>query len=154
MSIRLRPAEEIDYIALSTWIQSEQECIRWAGPRVRFPFDPAQLAAQLITPLGGASDVLSDASGKCLGFGQYWQNTPDAVHLGRILESPAHRGQGLGRLLCEQLLAIGRKSFGVTKATLRVYKDNHAAIHLYRTIGFDPAPEHSTELLMWMENSG
>jgi ribosomal-protein-alanine N-acetyltransferase len=150
MSIQLRPAQEQDFSAISTWIHSEQECLRWAGPRVSFPFDAAQLAAQLVPPLGGASYVLSDASGTCLGFGQYWQTTPDAAHLGRILVSPDHRGQSVGRLLCEQLLVLGRKACGVSKATLRVYKDNEPAIRLYRTLGFTAVPEQSSDSVVLM----
>ncbi len=149
-SVHLRPALEQDFLVIAAWIHNAQECLRWAGPRVAFPFEPAQLAAQLALPGGGASYAVSDASGNCLGFGQYWQNTPDAVHLGRILVSPNHRGHGVGHMLCEQLLELGRQAYGVSKASLRVYRDNEAAIRLYRTLGFVPVPEQSSALVLWM----
>ncbi|OBB00511.1 GCN5 family acetyltransferase [Mycolicibacterium fortuitum] len=49
--------------------------------------------------------------------------------------SPAHRGQGHARAVCEALLAWGAES-GAQRAYVQVEVDNHAAIALYTTLGF------------------
>ena len=49
--------------------------------------------------------------------------------------SPAHRGQGHARAVCEALLAWGAES-GARRAYVQVEVDNHAAIALYTTLGF------------------
>jgi ribosomal protein S18 acetylase RimI-like enzyme len=48
------------------------------------------------------------------------------------------------------LLVLGRKACGVSKATLRVYKDNEPAIRLYRTLGFTAVPEQSSDSVVLM----
>ncbi len=48
---------------------------------------------------------------------------------------PSHRGQGLGRALIARCL-IGFQSAGMKRATLEVTATNHAAVELYRRVGF------------------
>lgn len=73
-----------------------------------------------------------------------------AVHLGRVIVSPALRGTGAGRLLCEKLIARALESTGASRVTLRVYRDNKAARSLYASLGFSVVVSQSTAELLFM----
>jgi [ribosomal protein S18]-alanine N-acetyltransferase len=79
---------------------------------------------------------LIDAASHVSGLGQILLREKDTAHLARIIVSPALRGRGIGRILCQQLILIGRQSYGATGFTLNVYKDNPPAVKLYRSLGF------------------
>ena len=51
---------------------------------------------------------------------------------------PAAQGKGLGRQLLRQYEAEARRR-GATEAFLEVAVDNEAAIHLYRSVGYEDA---------------
>jgi ribosomal protein S18 acetylase RimI-like enzyme len=59
------------------------------------------------------------------------------AHVGEIaiLVRNTERGAGLGRSLMEMAIAWGR-AVGLAKLTLRVFPDNHRAIGLYHSLGF------------------
>lgn len=148
---KLRAPASGDYLAIAGWIPDARAAQRWAGPQLPFPFPAAELPALLAMPDGGKSSYcLVDACGALGGFGQHWVITPGAVHLGRIIVSPDMRGQGVGLALCEQLIAAALQATGAGKITLRVYRDNLAALRLYRSLGFveDPATSTSDVLAM------
>lgn len=52
-----------------------------------------------------------------------------------VIIHPAHRGQGIGRCLVEQVLAWARKE-GLTRATLLADQANAPAIAFYEQLGF------------------
>ncbi len=89
-----------------------------------------------------------------MGFGQYWLTASGTAHLGRIIVSPQARGRGLGRVLMQLLGAEALRSPGVQRLTLRVYRDNVAAVALYRDLGFQPVEDASTPELLFMQRSG
>lgn len=145
----LRIPEPADYPAIATWIPDAQSGERWAGPRVPFPFSAAELPSLLAVD-GAVSYCLAGEATGPLGFGQHWELTPGAVHLGRIVVSPAARGQGLGRRLCQLLITQAVRATGATAVTLRVYRDNAAALSLYSSLGFTPVEPASTEDVLFM----
>lgn len=149
MNIELRPTEKADYATIATWIKDADSCARWAGPLVHFPFSAGKLP-ELLSVTGGSSYCLSSGDGSCIGFGQFWVVKQGAVHLGRIIISPEVRGTGAGRLLCEKLIAEAVKVTGATTVTLRVYRDNKAAISLYFSLGFSVVESESTSDLLLM----
>lgn len=59
-------------------------------------------------------------------------------HVGRleVMVAQAHRGQGLGRALLRAAVSSAQRSEVLTRLTLAVFADNHAAIALYRSVGF------------------
>jgi [ribosomal protein S18]-alanine N-acetyltransferase len=149
MTTTLRNPQPDDYLVIASWVPDAQACIRWAGPLVPFPFAAAELQ-RLLTVSNGESYCLADSGAEPCGFGQHFVVEDGAVHLGRIIVSPAARGKGLGRELCQQLIARAVQATGATAVTLRVYRDNAAALHLYSSLGFMPVAAKSSEEVLFM----
>ena len=136
MAVSLRPASPTDYAEIAAWISDAAACLRWAGPKVPFPFAPAELPELLAVPGGGSYCLAEGGRGSPIGFGQYWPRPDATVHLLRIIVRPESRGQGMGRELCGQLVSRAVASAPAQAVTLNVYRDNVAAIGLYQQLGF------------------
>lgn len=149
MNCTLRTAQTADFVAVASWISDARTCVRWAGPRLAFPFSSADLQRSL-SSAGTQSYCLADGPAAACGFGQHWVLTPGAAHLGRIIVSPTLRGQGLGRLLCRQLMARALQQTGASALTLRVFRDNAAAVALYSSLGFAAIESESTAEILFM----
>ena len=148
MASALHPATAGDYAELATWLPDAATTLRWAVPRVVFPFNAAQLERQVQVP-GGRSFALH-SSGETVAFGQYWVLAAPSVHLGRLIVAPKHRGQGFGRELCRQLMAAAKDDTGASSVTLRVYRDNTLALGLYLSLGFRQEAEESEGQVLFM----
>ena len=61
---------------------------------------------------------------------------------------PAYRGQGIGRLLVEQVAAKG-KALGCCKLTLEVRADNYPAQRLYEAVGFANTASYGGAVQVW-----
>ena len=132
----LRQPFPTDYPILASWIGDARQCLRWAGSRIPYPFAVQDLPQLLVVPLPGATSwSLAGEGGELLGFGQLWEREPGCAHLGRIIVAPAVRGRGVGRILCAQLIAKAAEC-GYGRFSLRVYRDNASAVHLYQALGF------------------
>ena len=149
MELRLRATRPEDYATLAGWIRDAKSCRRWAGARLAYPFNASDLPALLAHP-GSRSYSLSDEKLTLYGFAQHWQNTPPEEHLGRIIVAPQARGKGLGRVLCQQLIDCACAASGASALTLRVYRDNAAALALYRSFGFLPCETESNADVLFM----
>ncbi|MFC5523380.1 GNAT family N-acetyltransferase [Polaromonas jejuensis] len=147
----MRAPVAADYVTLASWIPDAASCLRWAGPKLSFPFTPAQLAEQLSSSAPNAhSIVMSLGHGEALGFAQFWVRQAGTVHLGRIIVAPTARGQGLGLALCRLLMAEASRSRPVQAFTLRVYRDNPAALDIYTGLGFAVVPGLSDDKVLAM----
>lgn len=147
--LALRPPERADYAALGTWIEDAASCLRWAGPRLKFPFATERLEELLAEP-GASSFVMSRGPAKALGFGQFWVREAGVAHLARVILAPSARGQGLGSTLCTLLMAQAKRETGADTFTLRVYRDNHPALTIYEGLGFTVVPGLSDEQIFSM----
>ena len=150
MSATLRIPEPGDYEVIASWVPDAESCLRWAGPRVRFPFSAAELP-RLLAVADGQSYCLAERAASPLGFGQHWVLKPGGVHLGRIIVSPTARGRGLGRLLCQLLVAQAIAVTGATGVTLRVFRNNAAALSLYSSLGFSAVEAESSQDVLFMQ---
>lgn len=147
----LRPPTESDYAPIASWIPDAKAALRWAGPLLNFPFPALHLSAALAVPgYEVSSYCLVDGNLQPEGFGQHWVSQPGFVHLGRIIVSPGARGRGIGRLLCQELLDTAISSSQAKAATLRVYRDNTAAVRLYESLGFQEVKAESTPEVLFM----
>ena len=141
VNVTLRTPIPSDFDTLALWVTNEVECTRWAGPLLPFPFLPSELP----TLLGGASVSsfsLVRSSDELVGFGQLVEKDTNVLRLARIIVAPGMRGHGLGRKLCERLLAKAALRSETEVLTLGVYRDNHVAISLYASLGFVEALPH------------
>ncbi|KAG0752830.1 hypothetical protein G6F24_013351 [Rhizopus arrhizus] len=57
-------------------------------------------------------------------------------------------------VLLQLMIAEALQSPGVQRLTLRVYRDNAAAVALYRDFGFQPVDDASTPDLLFMQRGG
>ena len=64
-----------------------------------------------------------------------------------VAVSPQFRGRGFGRMICEAVLAKS-KSDGAARAFLQVVQDNHIALSLYKSLGFE------REYIYWYRKMG
>jgi len=81
---------------------------------------------------------LIDGDGNVVGFGQalFRTHAPGTVHFARIIVSPAFRGKGVGRVLCQYLIEASSTLYQPSEFTLNVYMNNTYAIKLYKSLGF------------------
>ena len=78
--------------------------------------------------------ITRDADQAVLACGQFAAEA-EIVGLYDVFTHPAHRGQGLARMLCERLLSISARQ-GAKVAYLQAEADNAAARHIYSGLGF------------------
>jgi ribosomal-protein-alanine N-acetyltransferase len=149
LPLALRLPEAADYAALGTWVKDADTCLRWAGPKLKFPFEPGRLPALLAEP-GAFSFVMSRGPAEALGFGQFWVREAGVAHLARIILAPSARGQGLGSSLCHLLMEQAAMDTGASAFTLRVYRDNHPALTIYESLGFAVVPALSNDRIFSM----
>jgi len=76
------------------------------------------------------------AAGELRGLGQVRFREQTYGHLARIIVSPHHRGQGLGRALCAALMREAVRLHPIEAFSLYVFPDNPNAIGLYRSLGY------------------
>lgn len=132
---RLRPARLEDLDPVLTWTTDADAVRLWAGPNLGFPVDRERLWQDLFKS-PGAPFVLCGTAGEVLAFGQVMHREENYAHLARLIVSPAHRGQGLGRTLCRELMRIAPTFLPVRWCSLFVYPENQRASALYRSLGF------------------
>lgn len=135
MTYQLHPAAPHHFATLGEWIGDAEQCLRWAGPKLDFPFDRASLQSLLETEPGD-SYALLDQHNQLAGFGQIFRREPATGHLGRIIIDPRRRQQGVGQILCSELIQAGVRAHGFRAISLWVYLDNAPAVQLYRALGF------------------
>jgi [ribosomal protein S18]-alanine N-acetyltransferase len=150
MTMALRTPVPSHYDVLASWIDDATACARWAGPLLKFPFPAGDLPA-LLGSDNTSSFSLVDSSCALVGFGQLVQKDPTVLRLARIIIAPQMRGLGLGKTLCELLLAQASTNAAVEQLTLGVYRDNPSAISLYMSLGFAEAPPHPRPELIAMQ---
>lgn len=140
MEYILKPATPADLQTVLTWVDTPESMKLWAGPALTFPPQP-KITWREIGATDENSFALVHLEGKVVGFGQTLLREPDRVHLARIIVSPAARGKGLGRILCQELLRVGVECYRATTFTLNVYRNNAAALNLYKSLGFTVVSE-------------
>lgn len=102
--------------------------------------------------------LLAEQDGMPVGCGMSHRLSPTAVELKRIYVDDRVRGTGLGRALCEGLIAQARKD-GYQTVLLDTSRHLHSARALYAALGFhergpyQPVPDIALPLLCFYEMS-
>ena len=111
-------------------VPDRAESDRWLAERV------AEVAA------GRSRLALVSAGGRLAGLGRWsWYASPAVAvnaDIRQVMVHPQARGQGLARALVAALVEDARER-GVETLTLDVRGNNHAAMALYETFGFEVA---------------
>lgn len=111
-------------------VPDRAESDRWLADRV------AEVAA------GRSRVVLASTGGQLAGLGRWsWYASPAVAvnaDIRQVMVHPRSRGQGLARALVAALVEDARER-GVETLTLDVRGNNHAAMALYETVGFQVA---------------
>lgn len=128
-------------MALS-WTPEDEALRRWAGPSTRCPPTPESLWADINNADATTFALVSPPEG-LLGLGQVRFREQAYGHLARIIVSPRHRGRGLGRRLCVELMHAAVRLHPTIEAfSLYVFPDNLNAIGLYRSLGYTERGMH------------
>jgi ribosomal protein S18 acetylase RimI-like enzyme len=144
MNYSLQPASREDLQVVLTWIEAEESLKLWGGPTLVFPPHVENIWREVGATQDNTYSLL-DPETNVVGFGQALRRGPATVHLARIIVAPVLRGNGLGRILCQQLIQIGVKDYQAAAATLNVYMINVPALRLYESLGFTIVSEDSEQ---------
>ncbi|MFC0629405.1 GNAT family N-acetyltransferase [Kribbella deserti] len=124
---------------VAAWATTDHEVALLCG-RDEFPF-PSDLIANWPQSRDDIRAYLLMNRDELVGYGELWlDDEEDEVELARIIVPPARRGQGLGRELVKQLLAVA-KATTYSDIFLRVRRENGPAIRCYRSVGFRAVDE-------------
>ena len=148
MDYVLKSAQKEHFNTVLTWIQNADQLKLWGGAALSYPpcveTTWAEIGAQ-----AGNSFVLSSSDGGVVGFAQALVRTPN-IHLARIIVSPAGRGKGVVKILCEQLIQRVCLEHQPEQITLNVFSHNTVAINLYKSLGFAITSKQEDEGLIGM----
>ena len=122
-----------DLETVLAWVATKDACLRWAGPKVTFPID-FELIQEEINYSKSNSFVIRIES-IVVAFGQLLEIEKDRYHMARIIVKPSQQGLGYGSILCTKLVERACELKG-QQVSLKVFKDNHAALGLYKKLGF------------------
>lgn len=149
MTLKLRPAEQLDMDAVLQWVPDQRSLIMWAGPKLSCPTSRETVWKEI----GGSrrnAFCLVDTAGGIAGFGQAIVLERGIVHLARLIVDPRQRGMGYGRQLCLRLMEIARSRQFVSRFALNVCRDNDVALGLYHSLGFQKDCEHDASPIVAM----
>jgi ribosomal protein S18 acetylase RimI-like enzyme len=84
---------------------------------------------------------LLEINGRAVGKAELMlppQDTLDAIgYIRRVVIHPNFQGQGLAQQLLSYLIAYAHREYKLTALDLHVWEENHPAIRLYETLGFE-----------------
>lgn len=137
--MNLTAVTDLHIIEVMTWFDSEEKLRSWAGPNFTYPYSQASFKEDLILNSLKSFSLISSShfsnDEKFLAFGQCYRRV-GRCHLGRLVVSPQHRGEGIIANLIKLLIEYGLQSLAVDEASLFVLKDNKSAINAYLKYGF------------------
>jgi len=124
-----------DHLAeIMSWFPDRLSCEIWGGPHFRFPFTSASFLEDMRLKVFPSYVLVQADDDPPLGFGQYYLRA-GRCHLGRLVISPEHRGQNLGKALIDGLVELGLQDLAVEECSLFVAEHN-PAMRLYERLGF------------------
>ncbi len=131
----LDKAVEADIDELMSWFPDAQSVDIWGGPRFRYPFDRESFHEDCRWQ-EFSSFCLRDVNGNFAAFGQIGKRYKRS-HLARLIAHPERRGQGIGRILLQELVEAARTTQNREETALFVYQHNAPAIRCYLSLAFE-----------------
>ncbi len=131
--MNIHPAKENDLDGVISWVNTEEECRAWAGPKVTFPIDKNKLIQEI--SFGQDSSYICQGENEILSFGQIIKMDNGYFHMARIITNPVCRGHGFGREICSALVSYAFE-LGGKGVSLNVFRNNSRALKLYESMGF------------------
>lgn len=126
-----QPAQAAEVIG---WVRTPTEARAWCGRQ-----EATLPTAAIFAEWHKDQDVhpyLLAAQSLPVAYGEIWvDRTAGEIELARLIVRPDHRGQGVGRRLVAELLAVAAQ-FGLDCAYVRVLPENQPALTCYRHSGF------------------
>jgi putative acetyltransferase len=137
MDLVIRHVNERDHEAVHEILTSPQV----VSGSMRVPFAPPQQTRERLTPARGIYQLVAEADGRVVGFGELitYPDEPRHRHAGEINMVATHPDwtrKGVGRALLEALIDLADNWLNLARLGLFVFTDNTHAIKLYERLGF------------------
>lgn len=132
----LKPTSVADLDVFLSWVPDEESMVVWSGPTFLWPLSRLQLEKYLTNVNRQYWTAIDEGTGMVVGHGSLLHDDARACRLGFVIVDPSRRGEGLGRLLMQQLTAKAFASTSISELTLGVYAHNRPARGLYESLGF------------------
>lgn len=121
---------------VATWVRSRADAMVAGGPQFPFPLTGADLLAIDADPAWRVF-TLADADGRVVATASLFAKQEGTLlRVGRVMVDPARRGQGWGRRVMEELLALTDADPSVRATELGVFTHNRVARELYEKLGY------------------
>jgi RimJ/RimL family protein N-acetyltransferase len=138
--MQIRALHPGDFATMIGWFADEAALVQWGGPAVRFPLDERQLQQMLDDGQGQPPSRLlwvGVVDGLVVAHAQVacdWRH--GVARLARVCVDPARRGRKIGQRFLRAVVDATFRDPAFERMELNVYTFNHAAIAVYRGLGF------------------
>ena len=132
----LAPLTAESAAVIATWIRSRAEAVVAGGPQFPFPLTAEGMLAIAADPAWRVF-TLSDGQGQVVATASLFAKEDGLLlRVGRVIVDPARRGEGWGRRVMEELLALTDAEPSVRATELGVFTHNLLARALYERLGY------------------
>lgn len=141
--IRLRPYNVNDADKILCWSNDERAFYKWsAGVLGEYPITKEEFG--FVNNLMAFAVIDDD---KIVGFFTMRRPTEsyDELRFGFVIVDPEMRGKGYGKTMLQLGITFAKEIFGAKKISLGVFKNNKAAYHCYKAVGFKDIVLEKTE---------
>lgn len=150
MALQLALANINEMLQLRTWFHNAAQQQSWGGDNFDYPCTELRFFELLCRPGTTGYSLLNSANEELIGFGQICDRF-NYHHLARLAILPTRRGNGLAKLLINELIirALQQERRDIS---LYVHRHNDIALRCYKSIGFSisPPPEPENNRLHFM----
>ncbi len=132
--MELRAFDTADYQTLIDWIDSDKLNYQWGGPNFTFPLDHKQLRTHCAKPQ--VYPFIFVVNDNRAGYIELYKVSDTHFRVCRVFVSNQFRGQGLAKLMLQQLIEFAQLSLNAHELSLAVFEHNNVAKHCYESLGF------------------
>lgn len=132
----LVPFQEQDFQILINWISTAELNYQWGGPNYSFPLTSEQIKVHCSRP--DIHAYLFCVDNQKAGYVELREMNTGCVRFCRVFISNDFKGQGLAKVMLTLAMNKAVKELSCHTLSLSVFKDNVAALNLYKILGFKP----------------